>query len=255
MSTDAGRARSIGGVQSIHRALDLLEIVAAAGGHLSIVEIGAASAIPLPTIHRLLQTLVDRGYVRRLPNREYALGFRLVPLGTAATALVGPDTQDVLADLVAELGETANLAIVAGDHAQYVAQVPSPHTMRTFTEIGRSVEMHCTGVGKVLLAQLSEAQVRRVAARVGLPAYTEHTLTNEDSLVEALADIRERGWAEDSEEQEMGVRCIAVPVAAPGQSWMAVSVSGPVIRMTDDLVGRAVPLLQSAAVRLGAQTT
>ncbi|WP_432994342.1 IclR family transcriptional regulator [Dactylosporangium sp. CA-233914] len=242
--------QTAGGVQSLHRALDLLEIVAQAGGHLAIGEIAAVSPIPLPTIHRLLRTLVERGYMRQLPNRRYALGFRLVPLGDAANALVGVNARAVLSDLVAELGETANLAVLSGDHAEYVAQVPSKHSMRTFTEVGRRVELHCTGVGKALLSRLDDTAVQGIVRRAGLAPHTRHTLSTAEALTAALADIRQRGYALDEEEQETGVRCVAVPLAAPMRTWMAISVSGPVARMTDAMVDRAVPLMRAAAGRL-----
>ncbi|CAN5393696.1 IclR family transcriptional regulator [soil metagenome] len=211
------------------------------------------SDIPLPTIHRLLQTLVERGYMRQLANRRYALGFRLVPLGATAGSMVGADTHAILADLVDELGETANVAVLTGAHAEYVAQVPSRHAMRMFTEVGRQVELHCSGVGKALLAQLDDEQVRSVVRRVGLPGYTPHTLTTESALFGELAEIRRNGYAIDREEKELGVRCVAVPVTSDVVSWMAVSVSGPLGRMTDETVARAVPLLRTAAHRLAAE--
>ncbi len=251
--SDESPRRPSGGVQSVHRALDLIEIVAGAGGQLAIGEIAAASDIPLPTIHRLLQTLVERGYMRQTPNRHYALGFRLVPLGTTASSMVGINTQAILGELVDELGETANLAILSGAHAEYVAQVPSRHAMRMFTEVGRQVELHCSGVGKALLAQLDDAQIRSVIDRVGLPGYTAHTLTTETALLADLAEIRRRGYAMDEEEKEIGVRCVSTPIKAAGTSWMAVSVSGPRARMTDEIVARAIPLLQAAAERLAGE--
>ena len=242
--------RHDGGVQSLHRALDLVEVVAARGGHLTIGEIAVATDLPLPTVHRLLRTLVDRGSMRQMPNRRYALGFRLVPLGATASSMVGADTEAVLARLVDALGETANLAILSGSHAEYVAQVPSRHTMRMFTEVGRQVDLHCTGVGKALLAQLDDVRVRAIVRREGLTRQTEHTLVTEADLLADLAEARARGYALDEQEQEAGVRCVAVPVGPEPMSWMAVSVSGPVTRMTDDLVDRAVPLLQEAGRRL-----
>ena len=169
-SEDRSTPRAGGGVQSVHRALDLVEVVAARGGHLSLGEIADAVDVPLPTVHRLLRTLVARGYMRQMPNRRYALGFRLVPLGTSASSMVGAGTDRVLGSLVDALGETANLAILSGSHAEYVAQVPSRHTMRMFTEVGRQVELHCTGVGKALLAQLPEDRVRDGARGVGRSA-------------------------------------------------------------------------------------
>ncbi len=242
-------------MQSLHRALDLVESVAAAGGYLAIGEIAAGCGLPLPTVHRLLRTLVDRGYMRQLPNRQYALGFRFVRLGSTASALVGTDAEPVLADLVAALGESANVAILSGDRAQYVAQVPSGHSMRSFTEVGRRVELHCTGVGKAMLAQLDDAAVDAIARRAGLATYTEHTISTPTELRAAIELVRERGYAMDEQEQELGVRCVAVALPDGPASRMAVSVSGPLTRMTDPVVARAVPLLQVAAERLAAEIT
>lgn len=239
-----------GAVQSVRRAFNLLEIVAAEGGEMNIGRIAATSGLPLPTIHRLLRTLVEGGYMRQLPDRRYALGFRLVPLGVAANAMVGATARSVLVHLVDELGETANLAILSGDYAEYVAQAPSRHAMRMFTEVGRRVELHCTGVGKALLAQLDDHNVDAIVHRVGLAAHTRHTLTSAGDLRSSLAIVRQQGYAVDEQEQEEGVRCVAVPVSAGLASGMALSVSGPLIRMSDEVVARAVPLLQEAAGRL-----
>lgn len=245
----------VGGVRSLHRALDVLEVVAAQGGHLTIGEIAEATDLPLATTHRLLRTLVDRGYVRQMPNRRYALGIRLVPLGAAASSMVGFDTEAVLARLVDALEETANLAILSGSHAEYVAQVPSRHTMRMFTEVGRQVDLHSTGVGKAMLGQLADGRVREIIRRVGLHQQTAHTLVTEEALLADLALVRSRGYALDEQEQEAGVRCVAVAVAVGPEpmSWMAVSVSGPVTRMTDALVERAVPLLRQAGRQLASR--
>jgi len=238
------------GVQSVNRALDVVEVVVDRGGQLSIAEIAAATGLPLPTAHRLLQTLMGRGYMHQLPNRQYALGFRLIPLGAAAGRRLADQAGSVLADLVTATGESANLAVLSGDHAEYVAQVPSRHSMRMFTEVGRRVELHCTGVGKAMLAQLDPADVTEIVRRVGMPAYTPHTVTGEAALLAELETIRDRGYALDEQEQELGVRCASVAVPHPSFGWSAVSVSGPVTRMTDDLVAKAVPLLQHSAQRL-----
>ncbi|MEO9108642.1 MAG: IclR family transcriptional regulator [Jatrophihabitantaceae bacterium] len=243
------------GVQSVHRALDVIEVVAAAGGLLAIGEIAAACALPVPTVHRMLRTLVDRGYMRQLPNRQYALGFRFVPLGTAAGALLGTDAESVLTGLVTALGESANVAIMSGDRAEYVAQVPSGHSMRLFTEVGRRVELHCTGVGKAMLAQLGDTQVDAIARRAGLPVHTEHTIATPQALHAALALVREQGYAVDEQEQELGVRCVAVALPNGGPTRMAVSVSGPLTRMGQSVIARAVPLLHSAAEQLASDIT
>ncbi len=241
-------------VQSVDRALGLVETVAQSGGHLAIREIADATGLPQPTVHRLLQTLVDRGYMRQLSDRRYALGFRLVPLGAAANRLVGIDAEPALNELVRELGETANIAILAGDRAEYVAQVPSPHAMRMFTEVGRRADLHASGVGKALLAELDDESVDAIVRRTGLPPHTQYTITTSADLHAALADVRQRGYAVDEQEQELGVRCIAVAVPSVTSLHSAVSVSGPSARVDDALVARAVPLLRAAGQRLAGQS-
>jgi len=236
------------GVQSLHRALDLIEAIQARGAAIGISELAASTGLPLPTIHRLLRTLTDRGYVRQQSNRRYCLGFRFVPLAAAAHNAIGADAEPVLADLVAAIGETANLAALTSDRAQYVAQIPSPHPMRMFTEVGRVVDLHATGVGKALLAAMAPAKAARIA-HGKLPAQTEFTLTTEDELSADLEQIRRRGYALDEQEQAIGVRCVAVALRGD-LSWLAISISGPTTRMTDTVIERAVPLLQRAAKRL-----
>ena len=240
-----------GGVQSVDRAFELLEVLADAGGELALSEIAAGSSLPLPTIHRLVRTLVNRGYVRQLPSRRYALGPRLINLGERASGRLGDWARPWLTDLVEALGETTNLSMIDGHRATYVAQVPSRHSMRMFTEVGRRVHLHCTGVGKALLAQRGDDQVLALLRRTGMPAQTTHTIVDPDTLLAQIRQIRQLGYAIDDGEQEIGVRCIAVPVPGDTGSY-AISVSGPTARMTPELVDRAVPLLLSAAEGLSA---
>lgn len=245
----AARPDRSGGVQSLDRAFGLLELMAAAGGDVALSELAASSGLPLPTIHRIVRTLVASGYVRQLPSRRYALGPRLIGLGDAASRMLGAWARPQLADLVDELGETANMAMLDGDAVVYVAQVPSRHAMRMFTEVGRRVPAHCTGVGKALLARLPTAQVRELLARTGMAAQTEHTITEPDRFVRELERIRRQGYAVDDAEQELGVRCVAVAVPG-GPSTTALSVSGPAARVTWQAVARIAPVLQRAAAAL-----
>jgi IclR family acetate operon transcriptional repressor len=234
----------------VHRTLDVLEALVGRGGRLPVAEIAAATGLPMATAHRLLRTLVERGYLRQLPDRSYALGFRLVPLGAAANVLVGGHVEGVLRELVDELGETANVAVLSGHQAEYVAQVPSRYAMRMFTEVGRRVDLHSTGVGKALLARLDAADAAAVARRHGLRRHTEHTIVTEIALRAELDRVRADGFAIDDEEQEIGVRCVAAAVESDAVGGMSVSVSGPTARMTDAALVRAVPLLRAAAARL-----
>jgi IclR family acetate operon transcriptional repressor len=235
-----------GGVQSLERAFALLEHMADAGGETGLSELAGRSGLPLPTIHRLMRTLVACGYVRQQPNRRYALGPRLIRLGESAARPLATWARPHLARLVEATGETANMALLDGDDAVYVAQVPSRHSMRMFTEVGRRVLPHSTGVGKALLAGLPDHEVRALLRRTGMPPATERTITTPDAFVEALRTVRERGFAVDDNEQEIGVRCIAVLVP-DSPTAAAISVSGPAGRVTDAATEKMVPLLREVA--------
>ena len=250
-SIQEATARPTGGVQSIERALDLLEMLADAGGALGLSELAATSGLPLPTVHRLMRTLVNRGYVRQEASRRYALGPRLIWLGETSSRMLGTWLRPFLAQLVRETGETANMAMLDGDEVVYIAQVPSPHSMRMFTEPGRRVRPHCTAVGKALLAQLPPDRARALLERDGMPAYTPTTITDPDLLLAHLAVIRRQGYAIDEGEQEVGVRCFAVAVPDVPSS-LAISTSGPQTRMTDDAAARIVPALKQAALQVSA---
>ena len=245
-------APATGAVQSVERSLELLELMADAGGEVTLSQLASSSGLPAPTIHRLLRTLVAGGYVRQEPSRRYALGPRLIRLGDSASRMLGSWARPRLEELMNALGETANLALLDGDEAVYVAQVPSRHSMRMFTEVGRRVALHCTGVGKALLAQMTNDEAGAVLRRTGMRTLTPRTVIDPGALLRELTEIRERGYAVDDGEQEVGVRCVAVTVPGP-PTPTAISVSGPAARMTDDLVSDAAPLLQQAAQRLAAE--
>ena len=240
-----------GGVQSLQRAFGLLELVAANRAAMSISQLAAASGLAPATLHRLARTLVDLGYLRQETSRRYALGPRLFLLAESSSTMLNSVALPHLAHLVDEIGETANLAMLDGDQVAYVAQAPGRHSMRMFTEVGRRVLPHCTAVGKALLALSGDDDVRALLERTGLPRHTPHTVTDPDDLLAQLDLIRARGYAMDEGEQEVGVRCIAVKVPESTLP-LAISVSGPAPRMTDDLVAQAFPVLREAAASFAA---
>jgi IclR family acetate operon transcriptional repressor len=225
--------------------------MADAGGEVGLSELSASSGLPLPTIHRLIRTLVDCGYVRQQANRRYALGPRLIRLGESASRLLGTWARPYLAELVEATGETANMALLDGDEVVYVAQVPSRHSMRMFTEVGRRVLPHSTGVGKALLAQVAPEDVRALLARTGMPAATEKTITEPDDFLAELERIRTLGYAVDDNEQEVGVRCLAVTVP-DSPTAAAISISGPAGRVTEAATDKIIPVLQDVARQLSA---
>jgi IclR family acetate operon transcriptional repressor len=241
---DESSAKS--GVQSVERAFELLEIMASSGGSIALGELAARAELPQPTIHRLVRTLLTMGYVRQLENRRYALGPKLIRLGESAAQLIGAWSRPHLTELVERTGESANMAVLDNDMAVYVAQVPSPHAMRMFTEVGRRVHLHCTGVGKALLMQLPNDGVEALMRRAGMPASNENSYTTPDALIRDIELSRSRGYAVDEGEQEIGVRCFAVPVPdAP--TLTAISISGPAARLTLKSATKVTPLLKRVA--------
>ncbi len=251
--TDDARDGRRGSVQSIGRAFAILETMADAGGVIGLSQLANDAGLPLATIHRLVRTLVELGYVRQEPSRQYSLGPRLMRLADASTKRLTVLADPYLRQVVSRLGESVNLAVLDGEEIVYVAQVqPSTNFMRMFTEVGRRAKPHTTAVGKAMLADWDDQDVRDLLRRTGMARRTEQTITSPDAFLADLATVRERGYALDDGEQELGVRCVAVSVPGAPRA-MALSMSGPLTRMTDDAVRAAAPLLAEAAAALSAE--
>jgi IclR family transcriptional regulator, acetate operon repressor len=240
--------RRAASVQSVDRAFAVLEALAADERPVGIAELVDLTGLPQGTVHRLLQSLHQRGYVRRDAARKYSLGTSAVRLADAAQRAMVRSARPHLAELVAISGETANLAVLEGDDVVYVAQVPSPHTLRMFAEVGRHVPPHSTAVGKVLLAGMPRERALAVLRRTGLAARTPATITDLDAFVTELDLVTVQGWAADEEEQEAGVRCVAVPVGAPGAALAALSLSGPADRFAGGRTAGLVEEMQRIAL-------
>ncbi|GAA3426929.1 allantoin degradation transcriptional regulator AllR [Streptosporangium nondiastaticum] len=243
------------GVQSVDRALDVLEALAERGGEATLSEIAAGTGLPYGTIHRLLRALVDRGYVRQDEGRRYALGGALLRLSGVAERMVGTWAQPYLAKLVELSGETANLAVLEGDFVVYVAQVPSPRRLRMFAEVGRRVLPHSTAVGKVLMAARPDTEVASIVERTGMPRRTANTITDLPGMLAELERVRGRGYATDLGEEELGVHCLAVGVRDGSRVVAAMSVSGPAERIDaldrEELAGGMRKIAEAFRTELG----
>ena len=236
-------------VQSVSRALDLLELVAAAGGAAGVSQLATRSGLPLSTVHRITRALVEEGYLAQGADRRYRLGLRLVPLGAVAHGALQPWTTR-LPGLVEATGETANAATLAGSAVVCVAREVSAYAMRSAGEVGRRAPLHASAAGKALLALLTDDAAATALHAAGLlPALTPRTLTSPDAVLEEVRTVRARGYAVDDEEEEVGARCVAVPVpdaAVP----LALALSGPTARITPQRVPELAAALRLAATRL-----
>lgn len=229
--------RRRGSVQSIDRALDVLEALAATG-ELGVSEVAARTGLVVSTAHRLLAALANRGYVAQNPaSGRYLLGFKVLELTGGLEVLTSPlraAARPHLERLAQATAETTNLVILDGDRVIYVDQVEGTHTVRMFTTVGRSALAHTTGSGKAILTHRPENVIARLYPRSSEPfeRLTPRTLTTLDALRQDFVRIRRRGYALDTEEHEEGVSCVATAVFdSTGFACAAISISGPTARM------------------------
>ncbi|MBI2982829.1 MAG: IclR family transcriptional regulator [Chloroflexi bacterium] len=240
-------------VQSVDRALDLLEALASSEGEVSITSLANRTSLHVSTVHRLLTTLLRRGYVRQNPETSrYYTGAKLATLAEGRSRFneLRHRARPILRALVEQTRETSNLVVLDDVMAVYIETVPSPHVVRMFTVIGNRVPLHATGAGKALLAWLPADRRDALIERTELRAHTARTIVERASLRRALEEIRERGYAIDDEEFDEGVRCVAVAVGPIGAPVAAISVSAPAGRMTRQRCGELAPMLRRAASEL-----
>lgn len=236
-------------VNSVLKAIDVIESLASKGEPRSLSAIASECGLPLSTAFRILNTLVFRGYAIRTDNHEYALGTPFFSLPAEAAGGVGSLMNGTIADLAAESGESASVAMRDQTEAVYLAHKGSSKSMRAFTEVGNRVPLYATGVGKCLMAVMSSDDRESLLRSFDYKAFTDNTVTNSEDLLKQILEVNIRGYATDDEEQELGVRCVAVPIE--GFTNFAVSVSGPPSRMTDENIeANVLPALRKAAGRL-----
>ena len=245
----SGPREARGRVQSVDRAFALLDALTRRGGRATLGELVSDTGLAAATVHRLCATLADSGHLRRDVRRDYLLGPRLQRVGDAAVRATDSWAEPVLRAVVEGTGETANLAVREGDGVVYLAQVPSPHSMRMFTEVGRRVEVHCTAVGKALVADLDDDEIRGLLERSGMRRYTGSTHVEPETLLDEIGRVRATGFATDESEQEEGVRGVAIAVGSGGAAF-AISASGPEARFTEDRRDAEVEVLRAAVAHL-----
>ena len=245
-------------VQSLDRALDVLEALGSAR-ELGLSEIAARTGLVVSTAHRLLHTLVQRGYVGQNPaNGRYTLGYKLLELVDALearTAALRSAAHPHLERIKEATGETANLVVLDGDRGVYVDQVEGTHSIRMFTKLGSSALAHTTGSGKAILAYRPADTIARLYPREREPfeRLTPRTLTTLSALRDDFVRIRRRGYALDDEEHEEGVSCVATPVFdASAMACAAISISAPTARIVHADTGELGQLLRDHAAAISA---
>ena len=235
---------------SAARAFELIDRVATAGARgVTLAELATEMPLAKSTTHRYVTTLLNLGVLRRDPTGRLLLGLKLVEL---ANSLLSADDlccagEPVMHDLVARTGETVHLGVGDDGHVVYLAKAESPHSVRLVSQVGARVPMHCTAMGKALLASLDSEDLHRVLAQ-SRAARTEHTIISGGALLTELEQVRARGAAIDDEENELGVRCVGAAINGRGGTPLgAISVSAPASRMTRERCAELIPTVRAAA--------
>jgi DNA-binding IclR family transcriptional regulator len=242
---------------SIRRAMQIIERLARHGPH-SVRGLSRDLGVPLGSTHRMLADLEAEGVVERTAEDRWELSYRLLQLvGIQYERIQLPQlVRPVLEQLAAETRETAFLAIPVQDAIVYLDKVQSDQQMQLFVELGTRRPMHCTGLGKAILAFLPQAQRERYLATARFEAMTPNTITDPVLLALELERTRERGYATDREEILIGVHCIAVPlINYAGRAVGAISIAGATPRIGserfDGLVRKVTAVGQAISMRLG----
>jgi DNA-binding IclR family transcriptional regulator len=238
-------------IQSVDRAVTLLDILTQADGGMSLGDLSQAADLPKSTTHRLLRTLIRHKLVRQdQETGKYVPGLKLFEMAYRVLDRMELRAQalPVVERLNKETNLTVHLAILDDGDVVYIEKREANRAIRMYSAVGKRAPAHCTGLGKVLLAHLSEEELRRIVEQKGLRRYTDRTITTWDELVNHLAMVRARGYALDEGEHEEMIRCVAAPVRDHrGQVVAAISLTGAVNHMDSEYAERLSGLVLRSA--------
>lgn len=224
-----------GQVQSLSRAFALLECVAEAGIGLNLSQVAARMALAPSTVHRLLNAMKDMGYVEVDPATGlWSVGLQAFRVGTAYLKKRDfvSQARPFMKKLVAQVGETVNLAIRDRDQMTFIAQVECSEIMRMSVPVGNRATLYASAVGKVMLSSLPKAEVVALLQDTAFHPLTAKTHPDLASLQRELKDVQQKGYALDEQEQSLGMRCVAAAIYNEHhEAVAALSIAGPTVRL------------------------
>lgn len=246
-------------VKSVSRALDIITMLSLKKGGLGVTEIANQIDINKSSVYRILSTLVQYGYVEQdTDTGRYKLGYKFLEISSKLLESIDlrGEARPFLQELENETNEVVHLVVYDQGEVVYIEKLEGNELLRMHSKVGKRAPMHCTSVGKAILAQLPDNVIESVLERKGMPVHTIHTITDKDVFMMELEQVRQKGYALDLEENELGITCIAVPIFDhTGKVVSAVSISGPTIRMTEErleqLHKRMITIGKQISERLG----
>lgn len=216
-------------VNSVIKAIKIMQLFDAGHPRMTLAEISRRLDMPKSTVHNLLTTLRSQGFIEKVDGAAYAVGTE--PVALSQRVRVNIEVRDPAAPLLRKLAdacrESVYLTIWDGDYALYIYAIESSHRLQARTAVGDRAPLHCTSVGKAILAWLPSHEVDEIVGRAGLTAFTENTITELDVLHDELSQTRSRGYALDASEHEVDAYCIGAPILdRRGRVIGACSISG-----------------------------
>lgn len=244
-------------IQSVDKAMRLLDCLATARKPLTLQEIAQATGWAKSTIYGLLSTMREHAVVEQSKqDGKYRLGVRLFELGSVVSnlrdirALARPHLQNV----AMQTGESVHIGMLDRGEVLYLDTVDSNMALRVVAEAGMRLPVHCSALGKAMLAYLPEMQIKSILQMRGMPAFTPHTITTQEAMDEELKKIRNEGFSLENGEMRIGMRCVAAPIFdAEGMATYAIGVTGMMRRVVDDAVTLAQKLVVEAARSITAE--
>ncbi len=240
-------------IQSLARGLKILDLLGQAPDGVSVTELAAILDVDKASASRLISTLAGYGYAVKDPaSRRYFLGPQVVTLSRSLLARLPlrEAARPFLVRLMQRTGECAHLGVAARGKVLYIDQIESPATLRVNAQVGQTAPLHCTALGKALLA-FGDLEIPRL-----LKAYTPQTLTDPALLRENLEQARRQGYALDQEEYDIGVCCLAVPVYdMNGKAAASIGISGPAARLTSQRLAELAPFVVEIGTELSDRVT
>ncbi|MCW9032702.1 MAG: IclR family transcriptional regulator [Alphaproteobacteria bacterium] len=255
METKAKKTSSVGQVQSLTRALTLLQCLSHADMGLALTEVSESLGLAPSTAHRLLNSMLQMGFVDLDPETgRWTVGVNAFSVGNAYLKKRDyiAQARPFMKQLMLQTGETSNMAILEGSSVVFVSQVECKEVMRMVVQVGNRGPLHASGVGKALLSTLPAKEALALIRQAGMPQLTGKTITTPSDYAQELEAIRKQGFAVDDEEQSMGLRCIAANIYDEfGDALAAISISGPTVRVSE----ARIPQLSAAVIDIANQIT
>ncbi|MCM3705906.1 MULTISPECIES: IclR family transcriptional regulator [Cytobacillus] len=225
-------------VKSVSRALDIITLISLKKNGLGVTEIANQIDINKSSVYRILSTLVQYGYIEQdNETGKYKLGYKFLEISSKLLESIDlrAEARPFLQELENETNEVIHLVVYDQGEVVYIEKLEGNETLRMHSKVGKRAPMHCTSVGKAILAHLPSSIVFDILERKGMPVHTDKTITDKDEFMKELGQVRQKGYALDLEENEYGITCVAVPIFDHlGKVIAAVSISGPTMRMTDE---------------------